>query len=46
MARGYADAGYRDAFSEESLSILDEVELVDVEKYSPAIRELKERTRE
>ncbi len=46
MARGYADAGYRDAFSEESLSILDKVELVDVEKYSPAIRELQERTRE
>jgi len=46
MAWVYADAGYRDAFSEESLRILDKVELVDVEKYSPVIRELQERTRE
>ena len=46
MARVYADAGYHDAFSEESLRILDIVELVDVEKYSPAIRKLQERTLE
>ncbi len=46
IARVYADAGYRDVFSEESLRILDKVEFVDVEKYSPAIRELQERARE
>ena len=45
IARVYADAGYRNVFSEESLRILDKVELADVEKYSSAIRELQERTR-
>lgn len=45
-ARIYADAGYRDAFSEESLRILDKVEPPDGKACSPAIRELQERTRQ
>jgi len=51
IARFYADAGYRDVFSEESLRILDKVESADVIKAcSPAVREalceLQERARE
>jgi len=44
MARVYADAGYRDAFSEESLGILDKVAPPNRKSCSPAIRELQERT--
>jgi len=46
MARIYADAGYRDAFSEESLRILDKVEPPDRKSCSAAIRKLQERTLE
>ncbi|MFB0552088.1 MAG: hypothetical protein ACETWQ_02135 [Phycisphaerae bacterium] len=46
MARVYADAGYRDAFSEESLGILEKVEPPDRKSCPAAIRELQERTRE
>jgi hypothetical protein len=45
IARIYADAGYRDAFSDESLRILDKVEPPDRKSCSAAIRELQERTR-
>jgi len=45
-ARVYADAGYRDAFSKESLRILNKVEPPDRKSCSPAIRELQERTLE
>jgi len=45
-ARVYADAGYRDAFSEESLRILDKVEPPDRKSCSAVIRELQERTLE
>jgi len=46
IARIYADAGYLDAFSEESLGILDKVEPPDRKSCSAAIRELQERTLE
>jgi hypothetical protein len=43
VARTYADAGFRYAFSEESLHILDKVEPRDGKFSSPALRELQER---
>ncbi len=46
MARLYADAGYRDIFSEESLGILDKVAPPDRKSCPAAIRELQERTQE
>ena len=46
MARTYADAGYRDVFSEESLRILDKVKAADGKSCPTALRELQERTRE
>ena len=46
FARIYADAGYRDAFSEESLHILDKVEPADGKARSRALSELQERTRQ
>ena len=45
IAKVYADAGYSNAFSEDSLRILDKVELADGETYSQSIRELQERRR-
>jgi len=44
-ARVYADAGYRDVFSEESLGILDKVKADDGKTYSPAMRDLQEQAR-
>ena len=46
IARIYADAGYRGAFSEESLRILDKVKAADGKSCPTALRELQERTRE
>lgn len=46
IAKVYADAGYSNAFSEDSLRILDKVELANEETYSQSIRELQKRTRE
>jgi hypothetical protein len=43
VARTYADVGFRYAFSEESLHILDKVEPSDGKFSSPALRELQER---
>jgi len=45
MAKLYADAGYRNAFSEEALGILDKVEPPDRKSFPAAIRELQEQTR-
>lgn len=44
LARVYSDAGYRQAFSEESLAVLDQVPPPppDAEYCSPALRELQE----
>ncbi len=41
-ARVYADAGHRQAFSNESLTILDQVSPPEVEFCSPALRALQE----
>ncbi len=46
IARVYADAGYRNVFSEESLGILDKVEPPDRKSCPAAIRELQEQARE
>jgi hypothetical protein len=46
MARMYADAGCRDAFSEESLAILDKIEPGDVEDWPKIFRELQEQNQE
>lgn len=45
IARVYADAGYRDAFSAESLRVLDEVTPPDGNFCSPPLRELQERAK-
>ena len=42
VAKIYADAGYRNAFSEDSLRILDKVEPLEGRACAPALRELQE----
>ena len=42
VAKVYADAGYRNAFSKESLHILDQVEPVEVKFCAAPLRELQE----
>ena len=46
VGRVYADAGYRDAFSTESLRVLDQVTPPDGNYCSPALRELQGRAKE
>ena len=45
VAKIYADAGYRNAFSNDSLRILDNVEPADGNACAPALHELQEQSR-
>ncbi len=45
VAKFYADAGYRNAFSKDSLHILDQVESIEAKYCAAALRELQEQTR-
>ena len=45
LAKVYADAGYRNAFSKDSLRILDQVEAIEGKYCAASLRELQEQAR-